>query len=440
MNIINSTTFPCINDPDFAQYAQRYIEIEQKTLHAITQYGLPFESTSESNDEALALKHQLRAMGALFSNNDKSIHINWISGACVACRTGEGSYTAFISLKCHRQCYFCFNPNQQDYDYYQHHLRQAATEVEQIAASGEPLQFAALTGGEPLLHKAEATGFFKQVQHHFPDIHTRLYTAGDPLDEQTAQQLQQAGLKEIRFSIKIDDPVEKQARILRRIRLAKKYIPTVMVEMPVIPGSGEQMKALLRKLDALGVDGINLLEFCFPLTNADAFRERGFTLKYPPYQVYYNYWYAGGLAIAGSETLALELMLFALERALRLGVHYCSLENKHTGQVFLQNHLSPVDNTYYFSPRDAFFKCAKVFGSAITAVKKLLAQNHIPVRHNQQHHCIQFHPTAISLLGALPVEVCLSLNVIEHLSETEHYVKEVQLQHVTPSTFSLADI
>ncbi|MWU34478.1 hypothetical protein GP944_28260, partial [Escherichia coli] len=53
---------------------------------------------------------------------------------------------------------------------------------------------------------------------------------------------------------------------------------------------------------------------------------------------------------------------------------------------------------------------------------------------------IQFHPSAISLLGALPVEVCLSLNVIEHLSETERDVKEVQLQHVTPSTFSLADI
>lgn len=55
-----------------------------------------------------------------------------------------------------------------------------------------------------------------------------------------------------------------------------------MVEMPVIPGSGEQMKALLCELDALGVDGINLLEFCFPLANAAAFRERGFTLKYPP--------------------------------------------------------------------------------------------------------------------------------------------------------------
>lgn len=61
MNIINSTTFPCINDPDFAQYAQRYIEIEQKTLHAIAQYGLPFESSSENSDNALALKHQLRA-------------------------------------------------------------------------------------------------------------------------------------------------------------------------------------------------------------------------------------------------------------------------------------------------------------------------------------------------------------------------------------------
>ena len=34
------------------------------------------------------------------------------------------------------------------------------------------------------------------------------------------------------------------------------------------------MYDLLLKLDAIGVDGINLLEFCFPLTNSPAYQER----------------------------------------------------------------------------------------------------------------------------------------------------------------------
>ena len=62
----------------------------------------------------------------------------------------------------------------------------------------------------------------------------------------------------------------------------------------------------------MDIFGINLLEFCFPLGNAKAFHERGFNLKNPPYNVYYNYWYAGGLAVAESEQHCLELVDFAM--------------------------------------------------------------------------------------------------------------------------------
>src|SRR3546814_2232120 len=105
----------------------------------------------------------------------------------------------------------------------------------------------------------------------------------------------------IRFSIKIDDPPDRQRRTLDRIALAKEYIPAVMVEMPVEPGSLLAMEHLFDEFERIGLDGINLLELCFPLTNAPAFRARGLLLKYPPYEVFYNSWYAGGLAIACSE-------------------------------------------------------------------------------------------------------------------------------------------
>lgn len=440
MKTIHLDSFDCIKDVNFANYARQYVDIEKNTFSAIAQFGLDFETSDYLAQENEELREKLRSKGAVFANGDKSIHINWISDACIACRTGEASHTTFISLKCHRDCYFCFNPNQQNFDYYQHHFRQAELEVEEIAESGARLNYGALTGGEPLLHKAETVNFFTHLHQQFPQIHSRLYTAGDPLDRDTVSQLKHTGLSEIRFSIKIDDPPEKQARILRRIRLAREFIPSVMVEMPVIPGTTEEMRVLLSELDQIGVNGINLLEFCFPLNNAAAFRERGFSLKSPPYQVYYNYWYAGSSAIAKSENTALALMLFALENKLSLGVHYCSLENKHTGQIYQQNSQAVVDDTYYFSDKDYFLKCAKVFGPQSHDVGAILVEQKLSVKYDLQHNFIQFHPSSIHLLQALDIEICLSLNVVEQHSETEIYIKEVQLQHTTPSTFEFSDI
>jgi len=77
----------------------------------------------------------------------------------------------------------------------------------------------------------------------------------------------------------------------------------------------------------LGIFGINLLEFCFPWNNVDVYRQHGYKIKARPHRVLYNYWYAGGLPIAGSETVCLDLVDFALQQGLKFGVHYCSLEN-----------------------------------------------------------------------------------------------------------------
>ncbi len=341
------------------RYVRRYADIEKQTQQAIAQYGLPFEAPHRRRAETDALRREVKALGAVFANNGKSIHSRWLSSACVQCRTGEGSYTTFLSLKCHRDCYFCFNPNQENYDGFQHEMRDAIGEVNAIAEEEYPLTHIALTGGEPLLFRQESIRFFETVQAKLPGVHTRLYTAGDPLDRNTALALAAAGLKEVRFSIKIDDPPEKIEKVLSRIALAREIFPDVMVEMPVIPGSEEQMYDLLLKLDAIGVNGINLLEFCFPLTNSPAYQERGFALKNPPYEVYYNYWYAGGLAVADSELACLRVLKFALENQLSAGVHYCSLENKHTGQVYQSNAFLSAEPYYLFSPRDYFSKARR---------------------------------------------------------------------------------
>lgn len=429
-----------LNNPDFKRYAQRYADIEDQTLLAIERYGLRFNQDKAQLEQTQSLKKQLAEAGAVFANNGKSIHINWLSSACRACRTGEGSYTTFLSLKCHRDCYFCFNPNQENYDFYQHNQRDALDEIKQIVQAEIPLTHIALTGGEPLLYRDESVSFFSRVKESLPEVHSRLYTAGDPLDRKTAERLRDAGLQEIRFSIKIDDSAEKREKLLQRIALARRYIPTVMVEMPVLPDSWQVMCDLLIELDNIGVDGINLLEFCFPLNNAGAFKERGFELKYPPYEVFYNYWYAGGLAIAGSENLCLALMLFALNNNLKLGVHYCSLENKHTGQVYQQNFNYEANETLLFSPVDYFFKSAKAFGDEALLVQRELTKHRAAFTHNLQHNFIQFNPLSIPLLTELNIEICLSSFIVESDESGAFSIKEVSVAKTTPSSFELSDV
>lgn len=441
MQPVTCETIDLIHDRDFLSYATRYAEIEHQTLSNIEQFGLSF-----CKDKALDKKREhyrllLKEQGAIFENNGKSIHTRWISSACTACRTGEGSYTTFISLKCHRDCYFCFNPNQEDYAYFQEHQRAVHEEIEQLAQMQTPFTHIALTGGEPLIHKEESIQFFSTVKEKLPQAHSRLYTAGDPLTKATAKALKRTGLQEIRFSIKMDDPPAKLKKVLERIAIAREYIPTVMVEMPILPNTLPQMQKLLLQLDAIGIDGINLLEFCFPLCNQEAYQQRGFQLKYPPYEVYYNYWYAGGLAIAGSELVCLQLLLFALEKSLKLGVHYCSLENKHTGQVYQQNSRYPCDALTVFSTQDYFLKTAKVFGkTAVRQTQKILKQHQLPFHLDKQHSYIQFHPQHIALLKGNVDEVCIASSIVEQISEEDILVKEVQLALTSPEKFQFSDI
>ncbi|MGG4607581.1 radical SAM protein [Providencia sp. Me31A] len=443
---ITDRTLSVLNNQKFKRYVMRYLDIEQQTQQAIKEYGLNFETPFLQQNEIEQLKLEIKNYGAVFANNGKSIHCNWLSSACVQCRTGEGSHTTFLSLKCHRDCYFCFNPNQENYQYFQQEMRDAIGEVEAIAEQNYPLTHIALTGGEPLLFRQESIAFFQTVQQKLPQVHSRLYTAGDPLDRNTARALAKAGLQEIRFSIKIDDPKARITKILQRIALAREIFPTVMVEMPVIPGTEQQMFQLLIQLDDIGIDGINLLEFCFPLTNSEAYQSRGFTLKNPPYEVYYNYWYAGGLAVAQSELACLRVLKFALENQLAIGVHYCSLENKHTGQVyqsnaFFEQRKDVIGEHYYFSSQDYFFKSAKVFGDDCETVANLLKRAGVSYHQELLHGFLQFNPESIFLLSSLTeLPIALTSHIIEPDEQGNPLIKEVRIQMTTPTDFLLTDL
>ena len=433
-----------IHNVQLRKYARRYVDIQNQFYKQVESFGLPFdrdEGPARDRETATLMTH-LTSLGVIdFYNNSESICLGRKSSACQACAKGIGTATLFISFQCHRNCYFCFNPNQNNYEYYKTSKNDWRRELQQISASGEKLSHLALTGGEPLLHDEDTVEFFRFARKLYPDVHTRLYTAGDLLTVSILEKLAQTELNEIRFSIKMEDLKESRQELLKKIALAKEYIRDVMVEMPVIPGTLDEMKELLLTLDQLGIYGINLLEFCFPLNNTGEFAARGFRIKYPPHPVLYNFWYAGGLPIAGSEIDALKLLEFAAEKKLRLGVHYCSLTNKHFGQIYRQNTTwKCTDKTMQFSDKDFYLKAAKVFGKDIQPVKSILQKaGVVDFTYNSECRFLQFHPRYIELLKEIDPEIGISTCVQEYRPDGV-VLRELKCDYTTAKIFDEKDI
>ncbi len=359
---------------DVREYAKAFNQVERDYEHAVAAFGVPFEAAESCSRTRRA--HVANTCGCHCENGGTSLWRGWISPACLACRTGERTATFFVDLRCTRHCYFCFNPNQDHYEYFLSHQRDIVSELNAAHAAGAQFDCLAVTGGEPLLHKDQVVSFIQRARELYPEAHVRLYTCGDLLDNACLAQLAEVGLNEIRFSVKPEDVANADAPVFERMAAAVSALPQVMVEMPVIPGTLSVMRELLSRLDAMGVRGINLLEFCFPLCNAEEFRSRDFKLRKHPFNYLYDYWYGGGIPVAGSEAEALALLEYAHEQRLQLGVHYCSSDNKNTGQIYQQNKAFLEDAALQaaypwltFDEGDKLLKCAKAFGKDAKSVR-----------------------------------------------------------------------
>lgn len=434
------TSTEAVANPAMRSYAQQYLDIERDFEASVASFGLGFADEDPDAREAEWARRvaDLERRGVTVANNGKSLSVNWISPSCVTCRTGMGTETFLASVQCPRSCYFCFNENQYEHDYYMTHVHDMAGELQQRYDAGVQYTDLAVTGGEPLLHKPETLAFYQKATELYPKARLRLYTSGAGLDDAYTQALKDAGLDEIRFSIKLDDPPAMIEALLQRIERCVGQFDAVMVEMPVMPDQVEQMKKLLVRLDGIGIAGINLLELCFPLHNADEFAKRGYFIKPRPYQVLYDWWYAGGLPIAGSGQACLDLLEFAIDRGLSMGVHYCSLENKFTGQVFQQNMGAAVRFPRCVqSERDYYLKTAKVFGDDVPKAKAFFAGiGRDALYEDPDLHYLEFPVSYLTDLSMLypSMEVGISTSIQEE-RDGQMVLRELRIDATTPSTF-----
>lgn len=409
-------------------------KIEKDYVDALVDKGLTFAPRNSHIARVSQLRQELAKRQATFRNAGASISCGWLSKACVECTGVNGSETFSTTFKCHRNCYFCFNFNLADYDKY---VQCGCPWEQELAAAheatGGKLAVIGLTGGEPLLNLDDSIAFLKRAGELFPNAHKRMYTSGDLLTPDGAKRLAQAGLDEIRFSVKQDDPCQLRETVLDNMKMAASYIKDVVVEMPIVPDTKEVMKDWMRRFAQNGIKGMNLLEFCFPFHSWEEFDKRGFTLKNPPFDEMFDYGYSGGLAVAGSEELALELMVWALDEGLGFGLHYCSLENKHRSEIRQMN--EPARNVhpiFEFDESDFFVKTAKVFGAQRDAARQILLDAQVQdVVEDDDDDTIAFAPRYASLFEETDINPMIAFNVLDR-DEQGRFLREVALKPYAP--------
>lgn len=438
---INSSNINTIKNQGLKEDALKYVESYNKFCQYIEESGANISKKDYEEKEKELLKI-LESKGAKICHGNRSVILNDVSPSCEHCHTGYGSATYIITLKCNRDCFFCTNKNQADYEEGVNKIYDIVSEFKSHLSYFKKMQSVAITGGEPLLYVDECINFLKTVKSADKTIQTRIYTNGDLVTEDMLIKLKEAGLDEIRFGLKPNDDGVVDNESLERLKLSVKYIKRTMVEMPLMINKVDKMKELVLTLDKIGIFGINILEFLYPYVHPDEYKNKGYEVVNRPYRVLYPYTYAGGVPIAESSIECLEVVLFALENKVYMSVHYCSLENKLTAQVYYANHKVKKSEIEYFSEKDYFIKTAKGYGDDIITIKEVLDKNNINhYMYDNSNKIIEFSPIYVPLLKDYSMELGLTYMAVDYDEEyMQNVLREYQIDKIDTKTFELSDI
>lgn len=417
-----------------AIYLQPFINKEKRLHDAVTEFGLEFGP--DRTEEVERLRAELSSFTRDL-NDGRSLHLNKISPACRYCNIGTGATTFILSLACNRDCYFCTNKNQENYGQQSRSVNDVITQFEHFSAAQNSVKSVALTGGEPLLFPKECVDFFRHVKSYDHGIHTRLYSNGDLVEEEMLRQLSPY-LDEIRIGIKPDQDGHLQLQDTEELLVTlTKHIGQVTIEMPVLPGSFEKMRPFLDLCNRIQIFSLNLLEFLFPWHHADRYRAMGYKIKHRPYDVIYNYSYAGGLPVDGSESEVLRCLVYAKDQGFSVGVHYCSLENKLTSQIYQQNIKIPLSKTELRSHKDHFLKSARFFGLDAAKAKSILEKiKGTRFIWDDRREMLECHPVDLVHLKESGMDDVIITFAVAENDGYQTTIREVHYQNISLTDFS----
>lgn len=238
---------------------------------------------------------------------------------CQQCAKG-GKMVLFVSGICDAKCFYCpisSGKKMQDVMYADEmplsNMHDAILEAKMIDAMGT-----GITGGDPLKFYQRTSEYIRILKEEFGDSHhIHLYTISGT--RKAIETVSAAGLDEIRFHA----PEEIWSRMdnsafRNRIKWAQDTGMTVGIEVPAIPGTDNETRALIEFSRRMDLDFINLNELEFSETNFEKLLGRGYAIK--------NEVESGA---EGSAGLAIKMVREYSD----FPVHYCSAAFKDGVQL-----------------------------------------------------------------------------------------------------------
>lgn len=269
------------------------------------------EPAPERQSEILALFERLDRAGIKGDFESMTLYTRRLPPGCRSCLSGRGT-NLFVTGLCTRDCFFCFNQKPRTDETAVHGIPVSSPAEAPAIIERFGLRSVGLSGGEPLLRPERALALLAALKAMPNPPRVDLYTNGDLATVEVLARLRRAGLDGIRFDLAARD------YDLTPVRRAMRIFEEVAVEIPVIPEHKEKLEAMIVELDALGVPYLNIHELFLCAENKERVTAAGQTaLNDESKHLLWRPTAASGVA-------ALELLLFALQRAKTLSVYYCS--------------------------------------------------------------------------------------------------------------------
>jgi uncharacterized protein len=252
-----------------------------------------------------------------YSFHGSKPHYGAISPGCLIC--GDGGWGCnYINEQCTRHCFYC--PQDRSIE------GEGESETDGIIFKSptEHVHFlktfhirgVAFSGGEPLLVLEKLLAHIATIRKEFGNsFYIWMYTNGDRLNRSTLKKLRAAGLNEIRIDL------SARNYDLTPVLLSKEFIPTVTIEIPAIPEDFDLLKSLLKEMEKIGVDFLNLHQLHATKFNYKRFIKRN-----------YHFYHQPSIPVFESELSALRLLLFARQQKVMLPINYCCSAYKNRFQ------------------------------------------------------------------------------------------------------------
>jgi uncharacterized protein len=245
-----------------------------------------------------------------------------LSPACTQCAEGR-KLVLFVTGLCRFRCFYCpVSPARNQIDVVYANERRVLSdddvldEARAIGAGGT-----GITGGDPLGVVDRVDHYVRLLKGAFgPEHDIHLYTH-EP-NPAKLERLARAGLDEVRLHIPhyLWGPLTAGGGAYRDVLVrAPSWGLRRGVEIPVLPGKERELRRLLRALEGIRVDFVNLNELEFSETNDALLRERGY--RQDP---------RNGWGVLGSRAIAERVVR---EMRLAIPIHYCSSRFKDGVQL-----------------------------------------------------------------------------------------------------------